>query len=277
MRWWRVLVLCGLVGWFGAASVQAQNAEPVVFRLYVPQFYAAPPVKFGLSGATAEQTVAIGGNWYYNWGTQGRSTDDVEYVPMIWGAEHMGDVVPRGSRWLLGFNEPDGQSLVSPERAAELWRELERRYPGVKLAAPAPSHLDPAWLVRFRNAYIGKYGAPPRLDALAFHGYFPTAEQLIALAEQYLAWADAWGVPEVWCTEYAFLPGWSGDAWAWETAEWLGWVARTPRLTRHSPFIGHLDIPHWSWPTSDPLLDPSLFTEAGGLVLTDVGRVYAGR
>lgn len=246
-------------------------------RIYLPFYVSQPRAKLGLSGGTAAQAEALGGSWLYNWSPWGQSTEAVQFVPMIWGTATMTATVPTDAAWLMGFNEPDGQSLITPERAAELWRELERRYPGVKLASPAPSHLDPAWLVRFRNAYIGRYGAPPRLDALAFHGYFATAEELIALAEQYLAWADAWGVSEVWCTEYAFLPGWSGDAWAWETAEWLGWVARTPRLTRHSPFIGHLDIPHWSWPTSDPLLDPSLFTETGGVVLTEIGRAYAGR
>jgi hypothetical protein len=277
MRWWRVLVLCAaVVGCCCAGSVQAEEAGPLVFRLYVPQYHAQAPVKLGLSGASAEQAAAIGGNWYYNWGTYGRNTDDVEFVPMIWGEREMTATIPVGTRWLLGFNEPDGQSLISPERAAQLWRELELRHARVKLVSPAPSHLDPNWLMRMRDAYIALYGQPPRFDAIAFHGYFATAAELIALAELYIAWAEEWGVPEVWCTEYAFLPGWNAN-WAQETRAWLAWVARTPRLTRHSPFIGYIEIPHWSWPTGDPLLDPSLFTAQGGTVLTDIGRAYAGR
>jgi hypothetical protein len=250
---------------------------PLVFRLYIPQYHAQAPVKLGLSGASAEQAAAIGGNWYYNWGTYGRSTEDVEFVPMIWGEREMTATIPVGTRWLLGFNEPDGQSLVTPERAAELWRQLEATHPDRKLASPGPSHLDPGWLKRMRSAYITRYGEPPRFDALCAHSYRATAAEIMADVRIYLDWAEAWGVPEVWLTEFAILPGWSGPGWERELRTLLAWLDSEPRITRYSPFIGHLDIPHWSWPTDDPLLDPSLFTAQGGLVLTEIGRVYAGR
>ena len=102
MRWLRVLVCCAAaVVCYGGGGEQAE-APGMRYQVFLPLYHIAAMPKLGLSGATAAQTVAIGGNWYYNWSTQGRSTDDVEYVPMIWGAEHMGDVVPRGSRWQIG-------------------------------------------------------------------------------------------------------------------------------------------------------------------------------
>jgi len=254
----------------------AQNPEPLTRMVYIPYYVSQPRAKLGLSGGTTAQTAVLGGSWLYNWGSWGQSTEAVQFVPMIWGADNVGVPVPSDAVWLLGFNEPDGQSLVATQRGAELWREIERLYPDKRLASPAPSHLDPGWLKRMRLAYITRYGEPPRFDALCAHSYRDTAAGIIADVRIYLDWAEAWGVPEVWLTEFAILPGWN-PAWRYELETLLAWLEAEPRVTRYSPFIGHLDVPHWTWPTSDPLLNPSLFTEAGGLVLTDIGRAYARR
>lgn len=269
------LLLAGSVVQVDEAA--AQNPEPLTRMVYIPYYVSQPRAKLGLSGGTTAQTAVLGGSWYYAWGPNGRSTDGVEFVPMIWGEATMTATVQTDAVWLLGFNEPDGQSLVPPERAAELWRQLEAMHPERKLASPGPSHLDPGWLKRMRTAYITEYGEPPRFDALCAHSYRATANEVIADLRIYLDWAEAWGVPEVWLTEFAVLPGWSGPGWEYELRTLLAWLEAEPRITRYSPFVGHLDVPHWTWPTSDPLLNPSLFTEAGGLVLTDVGRAYAGR
>lgn len=275
-EWHRVLVCCAAaVVCVGAGRVQAE-APGMRYQVFLPQYHIAAMAKLGVSGATPEQVDALGGSWYYAWGPNGRSTDGVEFVPMIWGEANMTATVSAGA-WLMGFNEPDGQSLITPERAAELWRQLEAMHPDRKLASPGPSHLDPGWLKRMRAAYIMRYGEPPRFDALCAHSYRATANEVIADLRIYLDWAEAWGVPEVWLTEFAVLPGWSGPGWEYELRTLLAYLEAEPRITRYSPFVGYLDIPHWTWPTSDPLLDPSLFTQAGGLVLTDVGRAYARR
>ena len=279
MRWWRVLVLCAaVVGCCCAGSVQAEEAGPLVFRLYVPQYHIQPAPKLGVSGASTAQVEALGGSWVYWWGPTGHGTSDVEFVPMVWGPNNIGAEVPQEARWLLGFNEPDLQDDLDPRMAdgAGLWRDVERLYPDKMLVSPAPSHLDPGWLKRMRADYILRYGEPPRFDALAAHSYHGTADEIIADLRIYLDWADEWCVHQVWLTEFAILPGWN-PAWQYELEKLLRWLEAEPRITRYSPFVGYLEIPHWSWPTDDQRLNPSLFTAAGGVVLTDVGRVYADR
>lgn len=126
----------------------------------------------------------------------------METVPMAWSG--LPGKLGGNSAWLMGFNEPDrpDQSNLSPERAAELWVQIETLYPDRLLVSPAPSHLDPAWIVRFREAYVQQFKRPPRLDALATHCYLPTASQCEALIQQFEVWARAWGVKQVWLTEF---------------------------------------------------------------------------
>src|SRR5262249_5545492 len=58
--------------------------------------------------------------WWYNWSLQSKGADvGIEFVPMAWGASSVGGPIPAGSKYLLGFNEPNfqSQSNLTPQQA----------------------------------------------------------------------------------------------------------------------------------------------------------------
>lgn len=242
------------------------------YRYFIPM-WAKPLNKLGLAGCPAT-CQALGCAWCYSWGPEPGGTPDAETVPMLWGANDVGKALGGNSPWLLGFNEPDlsNQANLTPEQAAALWRQVETLYPGRKLVSPAPSHFDVAWLGRFRDAYAVAYGVWPRLDALAFHCYW-SADECIAIGEQFVAWAAAWGVPEVWCTEFAFVPAWAADAEA-DARRFVAWAEAEPTVTRYAPFVSHIAGGEWYWPDARPEANPSVFA-ADGMTLTEIGKWYA--
>src|SRR5258708_6890498 len=75
-----------------------------------------------------------GVSWWYNWATQGSGQGSgIEFVPMIWGSGSLHSALPAGSKFVLGFNEPNfkSQSNLTPAQAAADW-------PSVETAASAP-------------------------------------------------------------------------------------------------------------------------------------------
>lgn len=193
---------------------------------------------------------------------------------MLWGRDDVGAVVGGSSQWLMGFNEPDlaGQANLSTGAAAVLWREVERLYPDRLLVAPAPSDVWPGWLPAWRYAYFSRYGAWPRVDALAFHCYRPATE-CITLGQQFVSWARAWGVREAWATEFAFVPAWYVDPES-EARRLVAWLEGEPMITRYAPFVSYVEPGVWWWPDTRPEANPSVL-EADGVTLTAIGRWYA--
>lgn len=278
-----LLVMVGCVGLPAGLPAARTFASPVgaagsrTYRTYLPLWIESGN-KLGLGGCPGSCEV-LGCSWCYSWlpdpGTW--AGVDHERVPMIWGRNDVGATVGGNSVWLMGFNEPDlsGQANLSTGTAAVLWREIERLYPERKLVAPAPSDVWPGWIDAMRYAYFARYGSWPRFDALAFHCYKPTANECIAIGRQFVAWARAWGVREVWCTEFAFLPAWTADAEG-EARRFVAWLEGEPLVTRYAPFVSYIDFsagPPWWWPWAGP--DPSVLTETGEL--TAIGRWYARR
>ncbi len=158
--------------------------------------------------------------WSYNWWPAAHvCAASVEAVPMLWGADSLSVRVGGSSDWLMGFNEPDvtSQANITPTRAAYLWHQIEQLHPDYRLVSPATTHGDvlgwdgTPWLEQFRAAYWAMYGRPPRLDALALHCYADTHTCKAAL-DTVLGRARAWGVGEVWLTEFGFAdcPQWGG-------------------------------------------------------------------
>lgn len=230
--------------------------------------------KLGIGGCVGSCGV-LGCSWCYSWTPNPETWPGVDHerVAMVWGAGDVGKTLGGNSIWLMGFNEPDldGQANLSPARAAELWRQVEQLYPSRKLVAPAPSHLHPEWIGQFRDAYIAMYQSPPRLDALAFHCYW-TAAECIRIGKQFVAWAQAWGVPEVWCTEFAFVPAWNADA-AGDARRFVAWLEGERVITRYAPFVSYIRGGEAYWPDTRPEANPSVLTATGEL--TVIGRWYA--
>jgi hypothetical protein len=212
-------------------------AGPLRFHVYLPN--AAPPAphvtKKGLSLAYAfcQDMKSTKSSWTYNWGGTPPNCPGVDNVPMAYGSTTAWwpPNEQYGSPWLLGFNEPDlaGQASLTPDAAAQLWRQIETRYRHKLLVSPAPAQTHPEWLTQFREAYKARYGSPPRLDALGAHCYgsIATCEEYIRKVE---ATATAWGVKGgVWVTEVATSP--LSDA-----AALVAWLEAEPGIARYAWF-----------------------------------------
>jgi hypothetical protein len=206
----------------------------------------------------------------------------VEAVPTIWGpgqVEGPVNIPPGQPCWIMSFNEPN-QSLpygpgVSPENYAIYQRRIEERFPGCRIVSPGPSHDDIHWLERARGAYIARYHTPPRWDALAMHCYLYSWE-CQEMTSQYLQWSQAWGVPEIWITEFAALPCRyaNQDAALADAEVFINWTATQPRITRLAWFAeliyGHEP---WSFATCNPsLFNASLQQTAFGSLYQRIAR-----
>lgn len=273
VRWALLLLLAGCVELPEPTGFVSPLQSGELHRVFVP-LWCEPGNPLGIAGCVGS-CQPLGCSWCYSWRPDPWVGVDHERVPMLWGRGDVGRTLGGNSAWLLGFNEPDlpNQAHLTPDEAAVLWRQVEATYPDRRLVSPAPSHLHPEWLAQFRQAYQVRYGRAPRLDALAFHCYWSAAE-CIGIGERVVAWAAAWGVPEVWCTEFAFVPAWApgGDA-AGEAQRWLAWLATQSSVTRYAPFVSHVEGGEWYWPDTRPEANPSVFA-ADRQTLTATGSWY---
>ena len=177
-------------------------------------------------------------SWYYTWSIDELSgvSNQVEFVPMLWGDFGRGN--SREAAWLknggykdykylLTFNEPDmpDQSNMTPERAVELWPEMEKvRQAGVSVSSPGTA--VPTVLYRdTNNAYNtvgGWYGKYDQLmvkadyhdDFTAVHFYFDyPGEFVLDIIKQIHErtgkpiWITEWGVGQ-WTQVQSF--DWTG-------------------------------------------------------------------
>lgn len=131
---------------------------------------------------------------------------------MIWGKNQVGAVIDASIEWVAGPNEPEiaGQSNLTPTLGAQVWFQMEQDYPDKKLLSPA---ANISWLLSFRSEFIRMYGHPPRIDAVAHHCYGAWStqsaiSQCIASVNQAVTFAQVYDIPEVWVTEFAYLPCW---------------------------------------------------------------------
>ncbi|KYR01393.1 phosphoribosylglycinamide formyltransferase [Tieghemostelium lacteum] len=150
------------------------------------------------------------GSWYYNWDIYPpcqAGVTGVEYIPMIRVESDMGKVnnLPSGSDWLMGFNEPNysGQAEMSPERAAQLWPQLQatgRKLvgPGVADCGPTPGGGCLYDSVQWYKDFLGNCTGC-RVDAVSLHLYYCSATDMMnKITKLY----EATGKP-VWLTEFA--------------------------------------------------------------------------
>ncbi|GEM_PF-1979246 len=218
-----------------------------------------------------EDVGAVGAQWQYNWSPNPQNCLNVENVPMIWGASDANALLNGtatlggNSQYILGFNEPDmrGQANLSVQVAADLWYQIELKYPNKKLVAPAPSHNDTyhTWLPGFRTAFQNTYGRPPRLDALAAHCYaVPFLGQSWTSCQDDIEWyearVDEWNIPGgIWVTEYGFLANnCSGLNCNWTTAvsalnSYTDWLQTRPKVKRYAWFASRISGTEPWWPS----------------------------
>lgn len=246
-------------------------------RVYLPMVYPVEN-KLGMAGCPPSCN-EFGCSWCYSWSLHPGSEPNRDSVPMLWDERDVLATVGGNSEWLMGWNEPDicpAQACISPQEGAILWRLVELRNPGRKLLAPAPSHMRPEWLLKWREAYRSVWGAWPRIDGLAAHCYHQSAAECIALVERFKGWADEWDVDEIWVTEFAFLPVYC-DAPV-EAQKFTRYLEAEPLVTRYAPYVSYNgdpeDCPWPYWSDCRPGANPSLL-QKDLATLTELGKVYA--
>ena len=139
-------------------------------------------------GEYPELSAQMGASWYYNW--NGFPSDvapaNLEFVPMVWGAEKAakGVIDVNGLRLaiqkvlaantecknLLTFNEPDAskQSNLSVEQVLRVWPVFEQEVEGknIRLGSPGVAGINSEWLREFMaGAAKRKY----RVDFICVH------------------------------------------------------------------------------------------------------------
>ncbi len=88
-------------------------------------------------------------SWWYNWAIKGSGSNvGIEFVPMIWNQTSVSSALPSGSKYVLGFNEPNffSQANLSAADAASYWSALQANAAsaGVAIVGPAMNFCGPA-------------------------------------------------------------------------------------------------------------------------------------
>ncbi len=200
------------------------------------------------------EAIAPGVSWFYNWGPSigGKVADQdfLEFVPMCWNGSFDADKIRKyvaehpGTRYLLGFNEPNftNQANMTPEAAAAKWPEVQALAAelGLGLVAPAmnyspnPPYQSPTkWFDEF-VALVGR----DAFDYLAVHAYGGFG----VMSELATTFHERYGKP-VWVTEFCYWPGESKNTYVSPETQ-IGnmiksvqWLEKTEWIHRYAWFM----------------------------------------
>ncbi|MBI5035553.1 MAG: hypothetical protein HZB51_34105 [Chloroflexi bacterium] len=269
----------------------AQNVElddrpiPKMYRVYLPLVYkdwigTQPSPKKGVSSPWTENDAkTLRATWAYNWSPNTNyAWENFEGVPMIWGIGDIDKPLLGNSQYALLFNEPDlvGQANISPSAAVSLTRKIFLAHPDRKWISPAPSQINPAWLMEWRAQYVEAYGEEPPITGIALHCYAFVASDCIAYVRSMVTLAEEWNLDEVWVTEFAFPTGLDrtlADA-THELEMFLDYLDDEPRVARYAAYTTRLAGDEFEWGSPDYANIAPLLTYRRG-ARTPFGRVYA--
>jgi hypothetical protein len=120
--------------------------------------------------------LALNPSWVYSWGVPRLDAlpQALEFVPMIWGYnsakinDQMKILKDQESKFLLGFNEPDGvsQSNLDVNTAVDAWPMLESL--NIPLISPSCVQMLGPWMESFME-HVDRNGL--RVDAIGVHYY----------------------------------------------------------------------------------------------------------
>ncbi|KAK1236666.1 hypothetical protein PQX77_000022 [Marasmius sp. AFHP31] len=141
----------------------------------------------------------------YTWSPfKPENTYGYKFAPMLWGEKQINDFTAQvhagNFEYVMGFNEPemDGQSKLTPQRGAELWKQYIQPLAssGAKLVTPGVTSAPQSkpWMVDFFKACDGC-----TFDAVSVHYYGTSADDLITYITDF---HNTFQKP-IWLTEYA--------------------------------------------------------------------------
>jgi hypothetical protein len=210
--------------------------------------------------------------WWYNWSlSKSGGNTGIEFVPMVWGGSTVNGTIPAGSKFLLGFNEPNfkAQSNLTPQAAASAWPALQMNArnagigtivgPGMNFCGPAANcnGTDPyVYLTDFLGACTGC-----EVDHIAAHWYncdLPSLKAYIESNSSLAGWQQ-FGKP-IWLTEFSC----DGNATAAQQEAYMR--AAIPYLESNP------NVFRYSWFSADPIPNAKLINADG--TPTALGQVY---
>lgn len=220
--------------------------------------------------------------WWYDWSLQGTGTPaGMEFVPMIWGGGTVSGTIPSGSKYVLGFNEPNfhAQSNLTAQQAATDWAAVQAnaRGAGVPIVSPAVNFCGPATACNGTDPYqyLKDFFAACtgcEVDYVAVHWYESNCNSesgtgLSAALKDYLEPGGnlqgfyQFGKP-IWVTEF------SCDASATAASQEAYMRATVPYLE------GNSHVFRYSWFSASPIPNGQLIASGGSP--TALGQVYMG-
>jgi hypothetical protein len=233
---------------------------------------ANPTCKRGIAANTAPGAAFYPAvRWWYNWGlSRTGGNTGIEFVPMVWGSSTVNNAIPSGSKYLLGFNEPNfkAQSNLTPLAAATAWPMLTANAgragvpivvgPGMNFCGPATScnGTDPYQYLKDFMAECTNC----QIDHIAVHWYdnFPSLRAYIESNASLEGWVQ-FGKP-IWLTEFSL----GGSAT----------VAQQEAFMREAiPYLeSQPNVFRYSWFSADPIPNARLMNSDG--TPTALGQVY---
>lgn len=233
-----------------------------------------PGCKRGIAANVAPSSAfAPAVKWWYNWAIDGETPAGIEFVPMIWGASSAGKAIPDGSKFVLGFNEPNffEQANLSPQDAADLWPEVENSAKsqtagGVPIVGPGMNFCGPAERCHGTNPYDyldAFFDDCPgcQVDYVAVHWYncdLPSLRDYLEPGDG-LDGFEQYGVP-IWLTEFSCNPSASVAEQEAFMREAIPYLETNPHVFRYS------------WFSAGPIPNAKLINDDGSP--TALGQVY---
>jgi len=211
-------------------------------------------------------------SWWYNWSLRpsGGNTG-IEFVPMVWNATTVSGAIPAGSRYLLGFNEPNfhAQANLTPQQAAAAWPALQANAAaaGAATVSPAMNFCGPAAACNGTDPYqylkdFFAACAGCRVDYVAVHWYncdLPSLRDYLEPGGN-LQGFEQFGKP-IWLTEFSC----DGNATVAEQEAFMR--VAIPYLESKA------NVHRYSWFSADPIPAARLMNADGSP--TALGQVYA--
>jgi hypothetical protein len=236
---------------------------------------SAATCKRGIAANIAPSSALFPGvRWWYNWAIRppdNAAETGIAFVPMIWDEKTAGSAIPSGTKYVLGFNEPNffAQANLSPDEAASHWKDVEAsaRVQGASIASPAMNFCGPADQCHGTNPYqylkdFVRACASCQVDYVAVHWYNCDLSSLRDYLEPggNLEGFEQFGLP-IWLTEFSCDGKASAAQQESYMREAIPYLESNPHVFRYA------------WFSADPIPNAKLMNADGSP--TPLGQVYA--